>query len=210
MTFQGATSISLDAQGDLILKTAGSQLEEQDPTLYQPNGSGDQTPVLGSFVIEGDGAVGFSMGRYDPVKELVIDPQLVYSSYVNGSSAESAYSGDYGIAIAPNGDVVVVGYATSLNNLKMATVTCLSPDGQLIYNTLFGGNVANNFGVKAGQNASAVAVGNSGTVYVVGTTDTNNFPVTYNAYQSTFSGSTLYDNAFLTTFDENGEIVYST
>ena len=75
MAFTGAESATLDAQGNLVLQTAGGAVVEQAPVLYQEIG-GVRQAVSGQYVLEADGQVGFAVGSYDPSQPLVIDPIL--------------------------------------------------------------------------------------------------------------------------------------
>ena len=86
MAFTGAQSATLDAQGNLVLQTAGGPVVEQAPVLYQEAG-GVRQAVSGQYVLEGNGQVGFAVGSYDPSQPLVIDPILSYSTYLGGSAA---------------------------------------------------------------------------------------------------------------------------
>src|SRR5439155_1986222 len=58
LAFPGAESATLDAQGNLVLETAGGAVVEQAPVLYQESGGVRQT-ISGQYLLEGDGQVGF-------------------------------------------------------------------------------------------------------------------------------------------------------
>ena len=53
------------------------------PRIFQ-NIDGVDQPVAGQFVLEGDNQIGFSVGNYDTSRTLVIDPVLIYSTYLGG------------------------------------------------------------------------------------------------------------------------------
>src|SRR6266404_4567250 len=55
--------------------------------------------------------VGFEVAQYDTSKPLVIDPVLLYSTYLGGSGNESGY----GIAVDSLGNAYVTGQTSSLN-----------------------------------------------------------------------------------------------
>ena len=80
-------------------------------------------------------------------------------------------------------------------------VAKLSPGGQTLYSTTFAGS---GFGV-----AWAIAVDSSGDVYVFGTTNSPNFPVTPGALQTTLQIRSQ-SQGFVAKLDPNGKIVYST
>ena len=53
-------------------------------TFALPNFQGN-VPVDGGFRIMSGNAIGFTLGKYDRNRALVIDPTLVYSTYLGGS-----------------------------------------------------------------------------------------------------------------------------
>ena len=100
--------MTLDGQGNLVLHTAGGDVVEHAPVVYQEIG-GVRQPVSGQFVLEGDGQVGFAVGAYDHSQPLVIDPVLSYSTYLGGSGDDDGY----GIAVDAAGNAYVTGYTAS-------------------------------------------------------------------------------------------------
>jgi uncharacterized protein (TIGR03437 family) len=90
---------------------------------------------------------------------------------------------------------------TSAANTSDAFVAKLSPDGsEVVYFTTLGGSGA--------DAATALAVGADDSVYVTGTTNSIDFPVTPGALQTVFGGPT--EQAFAVKLDPNGTTVYST
>src|SRR5207245_1382942 len=81
--FQGADNMTLDPQGNLILHTAGGDVVEQAPLIFQESNGVRQT-VVGAYVLGDDGKVSFLVGPYDLSKPLIIDPVLVYATYLGG------------------------------------------------------------------------------------------------------------------------------
>jgi len=81
-SFQGASQLSLDAQGNLQIATSqsGVGLVESAPSVYQMV-NGVQTAVASHYTISGQ-QVGIALGAYNPSLPLVIDPVLTAS---NGS-----------------------------------------------------------------------------------------------------------------------------
>jgi Bacterial Ig-like domain (group 3)/Beta-propeller repeat len=206
---QGAESLALDAQGNLVLNTGIGDVCEHAPVIYQQI-AGVQMPVSGQFLLLGNNEVGFQVGAYDASKPLVIDPVLSYSSYLGGNSA------DEGLAIAVNGsgNAYVTGYTNSTNfptttgafqtsnsGIANVVVTELSSDGTgLVYSTYLGGS-----GYAYGL---GLALDGSGNAYVTGFTESTNFPTTSGAFQTTSNGTY---QAFLTKLNASGTgLLYST
>lgn len=78
---KGATSLSVSEQGDLILKSRDGFFVLAAPRVYQIDQSGNRIPLAGSYLLKGS-SVTFMLGAYDHNAKLVIDPVLIYSSYL--------------------------------------------------------------------------------------------------------------------------------
>ena len=63
----------------------------------------------GRFVLRADNRVGFEIGVYDRSRELVIDPNITYSTYFGGSGNETYPS----IAVNGDGFIYLAGSTTS-------------------------------------------------------------------------------------------------
>jgi hypothetical protein len=208
LKFRGVGKLRVDEKGDLLLGSRGEEVRFEKPVVYQEVG-GRKTPVEGSYVLASTNQIGFRLGEYDHGKPLVIDPLLVYSSYLGGSGGDQGNS----IAVDASGNAYVTGLTDSTNfptaNALQSTnssgtydafVTKINPAGSaLIYSTYLGGN-----GLDDG---TGIAVDASGNVYVTGRTSSTNFP-TAKALQSTLAGE---GNAFVTKINPTGSaLVYST
>src|SRR5262249_51840188 len=111
LEFEGVTSMQVDQSGNLHLQTAGGELIQEAPQLYQADGD-TRTPVSGSFVLDGDNRVSFAVtGSYDISKPLVIDPSLDFSTYLGGSGDESGLA----LAVDGTGNTYITGSTTSTN-----------------------------------------------------------------------------------------------
>jgi VCBS repeat-containing protein len=214
LAFEGAPGMALDDRGDLVLHTAGGDVVEQAPVVYQEGGAGPEA-VAGHYVLEGGGRVGFAVGAYDPGRALVIDPVLNYSTYLGGISQDTGNS----IAVDAAGDAYVTGYTFSPNfpgtpvaGLAPAVtrsdifVTKLNASGTgVIYSSLIGGTrvLAGN----AVNKAAAVALDSQGDAYITGFTNTSDFP-TLNAWQAAYGGGTF--DAYVAELNAAGTgLVYS-
>jgi hypothetical protein len=134
---------------------------------------------------------------------------LVYSTFLGGSGLDSA--GD--IAIDSGGNAYITGNAqagfpitagafqTVFNGVSDALVTKLNATGTaLVYSTFLGGS--------GNDGANGIAINEAGNAYVIGFTDSSNFPVTPGAFQTT-KGAGL--DAFVTEVSTAGNaLAYST
>jgi hypothetical protein len=187
-----AEGIAVDAAGNAYI--TGGTNSTNFPTLnaFQPQ-------LGGGWCILG---LGF---EYDCDDEFVtkLNPQgsgLVYSTYLGGSGGEHAPA----IAVDSSGSVYVAGGTFITDDFPMAdpiqghyaggmcgegpdayacfdaTVSKLSPSGELVFSTYLGGT--------GDDGGSGIAVDPSGNIYVAGGTGSTDFPITTAAFQSTLRG----------------------
>jgi hypothetical protein len=200
---QGA-EVRLDSTGDLLLKTAAGEVRQRKPVVYQ----GDRK-IDGGFVLHGH-RVSFEVARYDRSRMLVIDPVLVYSTYLGGTGQDQGT----GIAVDASGNAYVSGWTSSTNfptanalqaanggGMFDAFVTKISADGSTkLYSTYLGGSGL--------DQALGIAVDASGNAYVTGVTGSTNFPTTA-PLQAAYGGGA--SDAFVTKLNSTGSAkVYST
>jgi len=151
--------------------------------VYQISG-GDRVSLAGEYVLKGDKAFGFELpDGYDADLPLVIDPTLVYSTYLGGNDDDRGY----GIAVDASGAAYVTGYTGSTDfptenpyqtdqDAIDVFVTKLSSSGDaLVYSTYLGGSNSD-YGL-------GIHVDASGAAYVTGWTHSSDFP-TENPYQT--------------------------
>ncbi len=191
MHFEGAT-VGAHENGALVLAARHGEIVLRRPVLYQEV-AGARLPVDGEYLIGEHGTVGFEIGEYDPNSALVIDPVLVYSTFLGGSDVDAAT----GIAADATGAVYVVGYTLSINfptanpfqPLRApgfdVFVSKIDPTGSfLVYSTFLGGGNSD-FGRD-------IAVDSAGHAYITGYTYSGNFggqtpfPTTAGAVQQPF------------------------
>jgi hypothetical protein len=212
LAVQGAQGARLDAQGNLVLHTAGGDVVQHAPVVYQDVG-GKRQSVAGRFVLEGNGQVGFQVGAYDRAAPLVIDPVLVYSTYLGGSGNDFSTS----ITVDSAGNAYITGGTSSLNFPTTPGAVQTSYSGSsaysdvfisklnasgtaLVYSTYLGGS-------SYGGHGAAIAVDASGDAYITGQAAGSNFPTTPGAFQQQSS----VNGPFVTELSPTGSaLVYST
>lgn len=173
----------IDEQGNLLLKTASGDFRVRKPVVYQEIG-GRRRAIEGIFALRESGEaaeIGFRLAGYDPSYAVVIDPEVVFSTYLGGSNTDSGTA----IAVDNVGNIYVVGSTLSYDfpqiNAKYsrrsldwgsdAFIFKLSRDGKtVIYSTYLGGSDT--------DNARDVAVDDNGNSYVAGWTSSQDFPTT--------------------------------
>lgn len=172
LRFEGADDLELNSEGALILHTAAGEVRHDRPVAYQEH-NGSRTEVAAEFKRLDDGAVGFEVEDYDPTKPLVIDPILVFSTYIGGSATDTCR----GIVTDSAGNVYLVGESFSSDFLLPPVsptnsdvfIGKLSPNGLLLSYTFFGGKMGN-------DTATGLAIDASGSVYLSGSTEAPDFP----------------------------------
>ena len=88
LAFEGAREVHIDARGELVLGVEGGEVRQHKPVVYQEV-AGVKQEVAGRYVMKGTRQVGFRVAAYDPSRPLIIDPVLVYSTYLGGSGSET-------------------------------------------------------------------------------------------------------------------------
>jgi hypothetical protein len=204
LQFAGGKRIAVAANGDLKLEGIQDSPAFRQPVAYQEI-EGHRQPVSSSFKLLADNTVGFKLGKYDCGRPLVIDPILVYSTYLGGSGNDSGSA----VAVDSAGNAYVVGTTGSMDfpatpgayqttNKSVAAghggtafVAKFNPAGTaLVYATYLGGTGQaaytppyGSYG-PYGEAASAIAIDPSGNAYVTGVTFSKDFPVTPGAFQT--------------------------
>jgi hypothetical protein len=139
---------------------------------------------------------------------------LIYSTFLGGQDNEEIRH----IALDISNNAYVTGktnsvdfpvtanaFDTSFNGYSAVFVTKLNPIGSaLVYSTYLGGG--NSFPV--GNYGRAIAIDNDGNAYITGYTGSKDFPVTPNAFDTSYSG---FADVFVTKLNPTGTtLIYST
>lgn len=204
----GSDRIILGGTGDLTVSSGDADLVLKNPVIYQETGNVRQY-IDGGYTLDGS-RVSFWLGSYDPSLPLVIDPIVLYTTYLGGSNLDKAF--DVDVDIVHNAYVVGVALssdfptASPLQAISGAFhdvfITKVKSDGtSLLYSTYLGGN-----GVDWGL---AIDVDSTGNAYITGKTTSSDFP-TMNPFDGTHGGFG-FDDAFAAKLNPTGSaLVYST
>lgn len=192
LRFEGMNKLSL-VNGELVIALATGELKELAPYAYQLV-DGKERKVECRFVLKED-RVSFEFPKgYDEAQELIIDPTVVFASYV-GSTADSwGFTATYDIFGHLYGGSLVFdsGYPTTVGEFDPFDnsfngggtdwgITKFSPDGSsLIFSTYVGGSRP--------DVPQSLVVNNKGELVILGTTGSSNFPIPFTGAGSIFNG----------------------
>ena len=203
---KGADRLSIAPNGDLVLYAGPDEIRLQAPTIYQEF-HGLRVPVAGQYAVQGSTRVAFTLGQYDKTLPLVIDPVLVFGTFLGGLANDQAV----GISVDSAGSAYVLG-STASSNFPLASLDGLPPSGMnafvakldvsgssLVYADYIGGS--------SDDYPTAMVLDGSNHVFLTGYTYSGDFP-TVNPYQAASAGGT---DAFVTEVASDGaSLLYST
>lgn len=190
---RGVSSLSVDGRGHLLMRTPSGTIVQTRPRFYEHDRRGRRL-LKGSFAIRGATEYGFQVTGRTPGTRLLVDPEIVFTSYFGGGGTEGTIGPDNGggdlhgqgfdVALGPDGNLFVVGSTTStdfpvtaagpLGGSTDAFVLrldpTLAPGQQLVYATFLGGS--------SFERGVSVSARGDNAVYVVGCTTSGDFPTT--------------------------------
>ncbi|MDP4730807.1 MAG: gliding motility-associated C-terminal domain-containing protein [Flavobacteriales bacterium] len=204
-TYEGTDDVRVE-DGRLIVRTALGEIVEQIPIAYQMipmegEAAGNNPPwktrVECAFVKNGN-TISFRVGKYNPRYALIIDPELIFSSYSGSFDDNFGYTATYDSQgnLISGSSAFGQGYPTTIGAYQ---TTWGGGDGQgslagtdmaiskydalgtfLQWSTFLGG---------ANDDLPHSLICNSNDeLIVLGTTSSGNFPVTSNAFDNSFNG----------------------
>jgi hypothetical protein len=205
--WEGADRLEIDEAGNLLIHHALGTLTDLAPIAYQEI-DGVYVPVDCNYQLYGGFDFGFELtGDYSSEAPIVIDPIIQYATYLGGSAQQEGYA----IAVDNQGHAYITG-RTSSSDFPVtpgafqttpagdydAFVTKFSANGEsIIYSTYLGGSAV--------DQGWSISIDTQNYAYVTGDTNSVDFPITPNAFQTTPGG------IFVTKISADGEnLVYST
>lgn len=185
LIYKSNKPLQIDSIGSIIIEGGLGSLNEHAPYSYiqetnQPVSSGFVKKNIDKFSTE----ITFSLSAYSQHQNtLVIDPQLVWSTYFGGNGAD----GPKNICIDANDNLYIVGYTQSTASFPVqssggyfnntissvaaydAHIAKFNSAGALLWSTYYGGT--------ADDKGFGICTDNSNNLFVVGHTSSTNFPV---------------------------------
>jgi hypothetical protein len=218
MKFRGGAKAVITAEGDLALEFDGRRILQKKPVVYQQVDSGSRREVAGRYRLLGRNQVGLRLADYDRTRTLVIDPVLVYCTYMGSSGADQITA----IKLDSKGRLYITGSTTTsemqaingaysnnslgLTDIFVAIIDTTAADQSfpLTYFSYLGGADV--------DIPTAMDVDSSGVIYLTGFTLSTNFPIVGSAVQSTGAGAN--QDAFVAVLDPSQyggvSLIYST
>jgi hypothetical protein len=201
-------SVTVDASGNLSLVKAGSNLLFQSPHIYQEI-AGRKRRIRGGYTVRDNKNVSFTVAGHDRTRTLVIDPVLVYSTFLGGSGDDEGYA----IAVDSTGNSYITGITNSTDfpsatlggpssaQTKIFVAKLNASGSALQFVDYFGGTTGDDWSM-------GIAIDSSNNTYVTGSTTSSDFPLSNGAYAASLSGT---QDGFLVKLAADGSsILYST
>jgi len=194
MRFEGVEGIYL-RDNRLVIPTSAGDLIEDRPYSYQLiGGKKVEVPCLYELSPDGNSVSFVFPGGYDENYQLIVDPTLVAATY-SGAPASTMTFGhcatyDLGANIYTGGECFNTGYPTTPGAFQMTfggggvdvAVSKLDPNGStLIWCSYLGGN--------GSDLPNSLVTNSAGELYMLGTTDSPNYPTSTGCYDNSFNGT---------------------
>lgn len=187
--------------GDLLIQSSTGTIIEKKPYAFQWINE-KIVPVPCEYVLNGH-TVTFALGSYDAQYELVIDPEIIFSTYIGSTSSTFGFTASNDLAgnlisgatvfgqnypTTPN--AFSINFNTTAGNIYDLAITKFTADGSsLLYSTFIGG--------EAQETPHSIVVDNNDNIFIMGVTGSANFPAQPGAFDPSFSpGSALNMNTF--------------
>jgi gliding motility-associated-like protein len=188
LRYEGLDDIRLDEEGRLVLKTSVGEVVEAAPVAWY--GDGSQEHVQCRYTLR-NGVLGFELISADASRPIVIDPTLIAATLSGSTSTNYGHCATYDSEgnIYTGAISFSQGYPAGTGAFQSVyggggtdiAVSKLSPDGTtLIYATYVGGN--------SGEYPHSLMVDNDFNLWIYGTTNSSNYPVTPGVVGPTIGG----------------------
>lgn len=203
--YEGASSLTLSADGQLHVGTSVGALTELMPHAYQVDpATGARQAVACRYRLRAEEAqVSFELGAYDHARPLVIDPTVVFSTYSGAKGSNWGFTATYDAAgnmysggIVLDDSFALPSYPTTMGAFQTSFGGII--DIALIkYNTGVNGPASRVWATYLGGNRhdfpSSLVVNNQGELIVLGSSASSDYPTTNGALQRDFKGGASVD-----------------
>jgi len=214
MKYDGMSDLKIE-DGKLFIKTSVNEIIEQKPFAYQLI-NGRMKEVECAFVERGN-TVRFQLGDYDKNFDVIIDPELVFASYIGSTADNFGFTAcnDSQANLISGAAVFASGYPTTIgafetdfnagfSNYMDVAITKFAADGSnLLYSTYLGG--ANQ------ETGHSLICDSDDNIIMFGVTGSADFPTTTGVYMENFVGgpALFMDDFFISSHPEGTDIFIS-
>lgn len=199
ISYNGHKNMMLGKSGDFELSTLFGHITEKAPIVYQQN-QFSKKKIKSSYVLQGN-KLHFQISNYDKNKNLVIDPELIFSTFSGSVADNFGYTATYdeagngysggtvyaaGFPVTPGAFKSTFGGGKTTNTdwgdvPRDIGILKYSADGsQLLFCTYLGG--------RDNEDPHSMVVNTNNELIVFGNSFSTNFPVTSNAYNRVNNG----------------------
>ena len=201
--YDGNVNLNFE-DGCITAQSRISTITENRPVTYQVRN--EQRITIQSNYQLNNNEVSFELGSYDPSLPLIIDPELIFSTFSGSVSDNFGYTAcfdDEGSLYS--GGIVFGNNFPSTNGTSFSGGTDIailkydSTGSQLEYATFIGGS--------SQDTPHSLIVNNNNELVILGTTGSFNYPVTENAYDETYNGGEPFSIFFTNPYNQGSDIV---
>lgn len=205
LNYKGVEGIFIKNE-NLYIQTSVNEIIEQKPYAYQII-NGEEKEVKCKYVLENN-TLSFSFPKgYKKAIPLIIDPTLIFASYSGATVDNWGYTSTFdedghlyggGVSFGVGYPITTGAYQiTFAGGSRDISVSKFSPDGtSLVYSTYLGGSNS--------DNPHSLIVNSNNELLIFGTTNSVDFPVTYNGADTLQNGG--YD-MFVSKLNISGTIL---
>ena len=210
MLYEGMSTISSDNEGNISISNKLGSVIDTAPVSFTSSGKKVGSKFISERIDELHTRVTYSIDKYSSSETLVIDPQLVWGTFVGGNNLD----GIMGATHDSQGNLFVTGYTMSNNfpvqnagtysqtliGFSNAMIMKFSNSGVMLWSTFYGGSQF--------ETGYAIICDAAGNVFVTGSADSPDFPL-QNA-GTYFDGTVSNTDAFIIKFDNTGTRLWAT
>ncbi len=189
LSYEGANGLSVDENGQLVVETSVGPFREAKPYTFQE--IDNRTREINARYVLHENQLRFSLPNdYDHAHDLIIDPELIFSTYSGALSDNWGHTATYdaqgnlysgGTAFGVNFPAPIGAFQVQFGGQVDSGLMKFSPDGrQLLYATFLGGSST--------DIPNSLVTNARGDLFVYGTTSSTNFATTATAFQRVFGG----------------------
>ena len=218
MQYKGDIQVFLE-DGCTFIGFKSATIMEDRPVAYQLNKRGEKTSMECQYKLQGKELSFEIEDSYASNQTLIIDPELVFSTFSGSVSDNFGYTACFDDAgnLYSGGIVFGGSFPTTTGNTfgggasDIAILKYDSSGQNLLYATFIGGN--------SGESPHSMVVNNRNELVILGTSGSVDFPISTLGYDNTYNGGRSFSlfeeytqgtDIVVTKLDENGRLIAST